>query len=149
MAIVRWNHGYLDPLQEMERIHEEINRLFDYTRTPEVTGIFDRSVSPAVDMVENDEAFVVRCDLPGVKADQLEISVTDNVLTIKGEKKGDANGARVYRKEVWEGNFQRTVTLPMGVDADKVEARLKDGVLTLTLPKREEHKPRQIAVKAK
>ncbi len=148
MAIIRWNQGFPDPFREMERIQEEINRLFNFSRIPESAGIFDRAVSPAIDIVENNDSFIVTSDLPGVKPGDLEISVTENVLTIKGEKKAENEKARVYRKETWEGSFQRTVSMPMSVDADKVEASLKDGVLTLVLPKREEHKPKQISVKA-
>jgi len=94
---------------------------------------------------------VVRCDLPGVKLDDLELTVASGVLTLKGEKKLPERNerSRVYREEIWAGRFQRTISLPGEVDAEKVTADLADGVLAVALPKREESKPRQITVKSK
>lgn len=150
MALVKWNRDVTDPFRELDRIHDEINRIFDFPRFSGTEGIFDRAVSPALDVMENSDNYVVRCDLPGVDQKNLEVSVEGDVLTIKGEKKYEKRekDARYYRNELWEGSFQRTLSLPAGVDSDKVDAELKDGVLTITLPKKEEHKPKQITVKA-
>lgn len=144
----RRNQGVRQPGRELNRLQDEINSLFNFDDWDWAPGLFDRNIAPALDMVENNDDFVVTADLPGVSRDNVDLSVADNVLTIKGDKQGeqeDGNG-NYYRKESWEGSFQRTVSLPQGVDADKVKAEMKDGVLTITLPKREEAKPRKISV---
>jgi len=148
MDLIKWKPTeLLDPIAEFDRIREEFDRLFGME--PMITGLFDRVKSPAIDLVENDDAFVVTCDLPGVELKDLEVSIANNVLTIKGEKKDtrEVKDAKVYRQESWFGSFQRTLSLPNTVDPDKIEAVMKDGVLKVTLPKKEEVKPKQIAVK--
>jgi len=147
MDLTRWNVA--DPLLEFESLQEEINRLFEGSRTPGPRGIFERSYSPAIDVMENPDSFVVMCDLPGVEMKDVEISVAGSILTLKGEKRRPARGkgGGDFREDFAYGKFQRTLQLPLAIDADRVEAVLKDGVLTMTLPKREELKPRQIAVK--
>ncbi len=148
MAIIRWKDDLFNPFNELDRLQDEINQVFNYNREPVNQGLFDRTVSPAIDVVEDKDGFTVLCDLPGVKLENLDISVTQDVLTIKGEKKENENKSKVYRKETWEGSFQRTLALPTSVDGSKVEASFKDGVLKVTLPKREEVKPKQITIKA-
>jgi len=148
MDLVRWNQrGNLNPMDEFDRLQEEINKLFnlDY----QSSGIFDRTASPAVDVIEKDDSVVVRCDMPGVKKDNLDLSLARNILTIKGEKKSEdhENESKNYRNETWSGIFQRTISLPDSVDPEKVDASLRDGVLELVIGKREEVKPRQIDVK--
>ncbi len=150
MDLVQWRNGsMMDPIREMERLQDEINDLFSLDRYPGSSGLFDRTVSPALDVVERDEEFVVTCDLPGVDLKDLDISVSENVLTIKGEKHDDKaqKDRKVYRKETWEGGFQRTLSMPKSIDSARTSASLKNGVLTITLPKREEVRPRQISVK--
>lgn len=150
MAIARWRRSDLpDPVAEFDRLRDEINKLFDFDYGDEANGLFDRRVSPAIDVVEQSDEFVVTCDLPGVDEKDLDISIANNVLTIKGEKKDpvDADKQKVYRRETWAGTFQRTLSLPDTIDAEKIEAEIHDGILTVTLPKREEIKPRQISVK--
>jgi len=151
MAIVRWSNNVWDPMSEVERLQSEINDLFDLPRFPTRRGIFDRAMSPAVDVVEGDDAYTLYCDLPGIDQKDVDLSIASNVLTIKGEKKDEAKSKarRIYRRETWEGSFQRTISLPTEVDSGKVNAELKDGVLTITLPKREETKPKQIELKVK
>lgn len=150
MAIIRWKDDLFNPFSELDRLQDEINRVFNYSKEPVNQGLFDRTVSPAIDVVEDKDGFTVLCDLPGVKLADLDISVTQDVLTIKGEKKEDEKkeGSKVFRKETWEGSFQRTLALPASVDGSKVEASFKDGVLKVVLPKREEVKPKQISIKA-
>jgi len=140
-----------DPFQEFETLQSEINRLFDLTRVPESRGIFERTFSPAVDVLESPDSFQVLCDVPGIEIKDISISISGTVLTIKGERKPEEQKTRgdTYRGEMTSGAFQRTLQLPLAVDADKVDAVLKDGVLSITLPKHEALKPRQIAVKAK
>jgi len=151
MDLIRWRNGVAEPFQEFESLQEEINRLFDLTRVPEPRGIFESPFSPAVDIIENPESFEVLCDMPGVEIKDIEISIAGSVLTVKGERRPvpSKDGKRTYREETREGRFQRTLQLPLPVDAGKVEAVLKEGVLRVTLPKTEELKPRQIAVTAK
>jgi HSP20 family protein len=117
-------------------------------RRPNV-GLFDRSISPEIDVVETEEGFEVYCDLPGVEEKDMDISLAANVLTIKGEKRPPERQveAKTYRREDWSGTFQRTLSLPKTVEPDSVEARLKDGVLTVTLAKRAEAKTRKIDIK--
>ena len=147
MDLTRWNVA--DPLLEFENLQEEINRLFEGSRPPGPRGIFERSYSPAIDVVETPESYMVMCDLPGVELKDVEISVAGSILTLKGEKRrrAEGKGGRDLREDFIYGKFQRTLQLPLAIDADRVEAVLKDGVLTITLPKREELKPRQISVK--
>ena len=151
MDPMRWRNGSTDPFQEFENLQDEINRLFDVARVPESRGIFERTFSPAVDVIENPDSFEVLCDVPGMEIADMEISIAGSVLTIKGEKKPsvEKDGARTYREEMRVGRFQRTLQLPLAVDPARVDAVLKDGILAITLPKHEELKPRQIAVKAR
>jgi len=151
MARLRWRSGVFDPLAEFDRLREEVNQLLDIPPVPTVRGLFDRPVSPAIDVTEDGSAFKVVCDVPGLKREDLDISLAQGVLTIKGDKKAPKRGnkARVYREETWEGKFQRTISLPSQVDPAKVAADLADGVLTVTLPKREEAKAKQISIQAK
>ncbi len=150
MDLIRWGNGLTDAFQEFENLQDEINKLFDLSRVPEPQGIFERAFSPVMDVVENSDGFEVLCDVPGVEIKDVEISISGNVLTLKGEKKTDGakRGEDTFRGETREGRFQRTLQLPLPVNPDKVEAVLKDGVLKIVLPKAEEVKPRQIAVKA-
>ena len=151
MDLIRWGNGLVDPFIEFESLQDEINRLFDGMRVPETRGLFDRTFSPAVDVLEHSDAFEVVCDLPGVELKDIETSVTANVLTIKGERKEAGGPAEkdTYRNDRRLGVFQRTLQLPLPVNTGQVEAVLKDGVLRIKLPKQEELKPRQITVKAK
>ncbi|MFP4644922.1 MAG: Hsp20/alpha crystallin family protein [Spirochaetales bacterium] len=146
----RGNEGWA-PSNELRRLQDEINSLFNFDGWDFAPGLFDRNMAPALDMVENTDDFVVTVDLPGVSQDDVDLSVADNVLTIKGEKKGESESEErnYFRKETWQGSFQRTVSLPQGVDPDNVQAEMKNGVLSITLPKREEAKPRKINVNVK
>lgn len=150
MNLTRWKGVAIDPLLEFDTLQEEINRLFEETRPMGPRGIFERSFSPALDVVENPDSYGIICDLPGVDLKDVEISVTGSIVTLKGEKKprpeqrGERRG---FRGGLSHGTFQRTVQLPLAIEPDKIEAVLKDGVLRIILPKREELKPRQIAVK--
>jgi HSP20 family protein len=146
MNLTSWRRG-LDPVGELDRLQNEINRLFEYDQGAN-GGLFDRAVSPALDVVEGEDNFTVYMDLPGVEENDVDVSIASNVLTIKGTKKLPElrENVKLYRREEWEGSFQRTLSLPHSVDTAKVQAELKSGVLVVTLPKREEVKPRQIKV---
>ena len=151
MALIRWYDRDLEPVGTYDWLQRQINDLFDFPRFPETQGLFDRRVSPAIDVIEHPDSFTVECDLPGMDQKDIDISIASGVLTIKGEKRTEqkSENRKVYKKETWEGNFQRTISLPSVVDADKVEASFSDGVLKITLPKREDVKAKRIALKAK
>jgi HSP20 family protein len=136
----------MDALDEMERVRRELSRFFNTDL--ENAGLFDRSVVPAVDFIEGTESFTLYVDLPGVEKKDLELNVENNVLSIKGEKKEIIDSKRFFRKESWTGSFRRTISLPFSADPERVQAEFADGVLTVTIGKREELKPRQIAVSA-
>ena len=150
MALMRNGHG--DMVTDFRRLQDEINRLFDFDRLPDSLGVFDRSraTSPPMDVLEDENQYTVFCELPGVTMDDLELTMTGSVLTIKGEKRPYQmpENARLFKQEHWHGAFQRTLSLPNSVQADKVEAELREGILRIRLPKREEVKPRQIKIAA-
>ena len=151
MALIRWFDRDLEPTSTFDWLQRQINDLFQFPRLPEVQGLFDRRVSPALDVVEHADHFEVACDLPGLDQKDVDITVSSGVLTIRGEKKQERKSekAKVYRKETWEGSFQRTISLPSTVDSEKVEASYRDGVLRVRLPKKEEAKTRRIELKSK
>lgn len=151
MAIVKWNKRDYDPWGDMRSLQRSINDLFNLDHYPSTTGLFDRSMSPAVDVVEGESEFNVTCELPGIDKKEIDISFAANVLTIKGQKreeKEDKKG-KYFKKEIVSGSFQRTLSFPDSVDGDKIKANLKDGILKLTLPKREESKTKTITVNVK
>jgi len=149
MDLVKGRQGKtLDSMGEFERLQNEINNLFNFDYQNN-RGLFDRPASPPVDVIEKADSLVIRCDMPGISKDDLDLSLARNVLTIKGEIKSEEGkeNAKKYRNETWSGVFQRTISLPDSVDPNKVEADLHDGVLEVTIAKRDEVKPRQINVK--
>ena len=134
--------------EELERMRNEMGRLFDQPtgRTFRTTSA---GVFPLVNVTENEGNYFVRAELPGLKAEELNIAVTGSNLTISGERKIRSKGeeVRYHRREREAGSFSRVVALPPDVEVENVEAGLKDGVLTVTLPKVDVAKPKQIAVK--
>jgi len=107
--------------------------------------------TPVVDIAEHDDDYVVKVELPGINKDDVKITLENNVLTIRGEKKQEKESKKenFHRIERSYGSFQRSFTLPMTVKNDKIDASYKDGILTIALPKAEEAKPKQIEVKVK
>jgi len=146
-TLVRWN-----PRRDMMSLRNEMNRLFEQAFEDMPLSRWQSSTNwgLAVDVVENDEAFVVTASVPGVNPDDIEITISDNILTIKGEFKADetVDEEKYHLRERRYGSFGRSLTLPVTVDADEVEAHYENGVLQLTVPKAEEVKPRRIEVKA-
>jgi HSP20 family protein len=124
-----------------------VNRLFDLSGPSRDSGLFS-GWSPALDVLDDKDNLVVKVELPGLKKDEINLSLHDGVLTISGERKHEVEKkeGQSFRSERYFGKFQRGVTLPTAVDASKVNATYKDGVLTVELPKAEEAKPKQIAV---
>jgi HSP20 family protein len=106
--------------------------------------------TPGIDLYEDKDNLYLKAELPGMKREEIEVSLHEGMLSISGERKSESKeqGAEVHRAERFFGRFQRTVTLPASVSPDKVKAQYKDGILTITLPKTEEAKPKQIDVRA-
>ena len=117
------------------------NRLFDFATRELAAPV---GWAPALDLFENEESYVATLELPGFKPGDFSIDLNDGVLTLSGERKAEGNG--VFRNERPTGKFSRRVELPKRVDAQRVKAEYKDGVLTVTLPKAEDAKPRKINV---
>ncbi len=135
--------------QEMNRWQEEMDRLFDRWGVP-VPRRFAQAVYPPLNLWEDDNCLYVEAELPGMELEDLEIFVNgENQLTIKGERKQpELEEGTWHRQERAYGSFQRTVELPQPVEPDKVTAEFKLGILTITLPKKEEVRPHRIEVKA-
>jgi len=133
---------------DFDQMRREVLRLFDSAagRSAARAGA---GVFPPINVTQDDGAFYVRAELPGVKPEEIDISALRNRVSIAGRRQIPTEKDRVshHRKERSEGSFNRTVTLPAEVDAERVEARYADGILTVSLPKAERAKPRQIAVK--
>ena len=145
--LIRW-----EPAREMMTLRDAMDRLFDdaFTRPLRMYDGGQMSV-PAVDMYQTDNEVVVKAAIPGVKADDVRINVTGEVLIIKGEtreKEETKDKAYHIREQRW-GMFERTVALPTDVVADKAKAEFENGILTITLPKAEEVRPKTISIKTK
>ncbi len=135
-----------NPFADFDGLRREMQRMvdaFEGVRAPQA-GVF-----PPMNVTQDDDNFYVRAEVPGISPKDLSISALRNRVSIAGKREIPSEGGRVsyHRKERAEGEFSRTLTLPSEVAVDKVEATYSDGILTLTLPKAEEAKPRQIAVK--
>ena len=150
MALVRWkDRGALSPWSALHDFEGQFSRLFGELTRDAATPEF--GWAPAVDLKETDDAYIVEADMPGLKKDEIDLVIVDNVVTLKGERKNEhksTNGG-YHRFERRYGSFQRSFEIPGGFENDKVQAHYKQGVLTVTLPKREEAKPKQIQVKVK
>lgn len=155
MTMIRWQKPDANPwfgLEPWDNLRDEINRLFD-TSAPDF-GPFPRLMNawgPSLDLYEDKENLVVKVELPGMKKDEIEVSLHEGTLTISGERKLEENArqAQSHRMERFYGRFQRSVALASPVKPDQVKAAYTDGILTITLPKAEEAKPKQIAVDIK
>jgi HSP20 family protein len=144
MTIVRW-----EPLRELGTLQTEMNRLFNTVFDgPTPSGAAMRRWMPAMDLVESDDHFVLRADLPGMSEDDVNIELEDSTLTISGERKSEheAKNEGFYRVERATGAFSRSLTLPKGVDPESVTARFDRGVLEVRIPKPAERKPRRISI---
>lgn len=148
MAITKW-----DPLKDMLSLQERMNRLFEDSliRTRGEEDLSLGAWAPAVDIYEDEEKIVLRADIPGIKAEQINIKVENNTLTLSGERRFEKEVKKedYHRVERQYGVFSRSFTLPGTVDFDKIRAEHRDGVLELVLPKREESRPKQIKVQVR
>lgn len=149
MAILRWR----DPFEtrafgELNRLQDEMNMLFDRffgERTP----VRNAGVFPAVNVTQDDDAIYITAELPGISGEDLDITVEESTVLLKGERKVDPESEDIsyHRRERGEGKFSRTVTLPTRIMTDRVKAETKNGILRLSLPKAEEVKPKKIEIK--
>jgi len=143
MAIVRW-----EPLRELTTLQNEMNRLFNAAFDAPSGDAPLRRWMPAMDLVETDEHFVLRADLPGLSEEDVKIELEDSVLTVSGERRAEHEQRKegYHRVERAFGAFSRTLTLPEGVDGDAITASFDKGVLEVRIPKPEVRKPRRISI---
>jgi HSP20 family protein len=164
----RWN----DTFEELERMKQEMEKLYQYPAmkifrepsagvfpainiTEETDNYYVRAelpgiVFPAINITEETDNYYVRAELPGIKADDLELSIANNTLTIEGERKSDPEdeNTKYHRREREAGRFSRKITLPAQIDASKADAKCNDGLLTIVMPKAESAKPKKITITA-
>jgi HSP20 family protein len=145
MALTRW-----EPFEGLPSLRREMDRLFEhfFERGPVTMGdggMFE----PAVEIADTNDSIMVKAQVPGVSKENLHLDIMDDCLTLKGEIKDEetTEGKRFHRKEFRYGSFARTIPLPTTVKADQATAQLKDGVLTITIPKGEHAKMKQIPIK--
>ena len=138
------------PFDRLTNLRDEINRLFESPFDNKSGSDAFNTWAPAVDLYEDKDSLIVRAELPGLKKNDIDISLHENTVTISGERRNEKNyeASETSREERFFGRFTRSLTLPKQVDASKVRANYKDGVLTVTLPKTEQAKPRQIEIQA-
>jgi HSP20 family protein len=144
MAIVRW-----DPFRELSALQSEVNRLF--SRAGGEVPADRQSWMPSADIIETGSAVRIMADLAGMDPKDIHLEVEDNVLTLSGERRfeEEVQEGKFYRIERRYGSFQRSVALPQGVDADKIQAHYENGVLEVVIPKVEQVKPKKIPVAVK
>jgi len=153
MQIVRYRHypqsDLSAALERLTNMRAEMDRVFESTSS--FSGSTDplSRWNPAVNVYQDKDRFTVVLELPGLKKEEIEISLHDNTLTIAGERKREESSEQEFLTERLYGKFQRSLTLPTAVDAEKVKASYKDGLLQVELPKAEEAKPKKIEVALK
>lgn len=140
--------GYTSPFGQLELLRRQMDRLseaFDM----DVSGAPPAGVFPLINLTEDRDSYCLKAELPGVKAEALEIQADGNSISVSGERKIDAegDGVKYHRKEREAGKFSRMVSMPGEIEADKIDAQLKNGILEIVIPKAEAVRPRQIAVK--
>ncbi len=148
MALTRY-----DPWNVLSQFRDEMNRMFEETGArwpaePDASSVVTSAWTPAVDIKENPDAYVLVADIPGVDPKDIDITMEGGVLTIRGERKHEETEERegYRRRERIYGSFYRRFSLPDTADPDKIAARSKNGVVEITIPKREQAQPRRIAV---
>lgn len=141
---------FWEPFRELVTMRDDVDRLFDtfFGRQPQT---MDEFWQPAIDIEENNGNLMVRAEIPGMNKDDIKVSVKEDLLKISGERKqeNETKEKTFHRIERSYGKFERIIRLPSEVDADKVKASYKDGVLNITLPKPESMKPKRIDVEIK
>jgi HSP20 family protein len=146
MAVIRW-----EPVRELHSLQQEMNRLFGSFLDQPGAGSpgAGRQWIPAMDLVERDEHFVLRADLPGVREEDVAIEIEDAVLTVSGQRRSEreASGEGYHRIERATGTFRRSLTLPEGVNPKGINARFDHGVLEVTIPKPTQRTPQRVQIK--
>jgi len=149
MTVSRW-----DPFQDLLSIQDEMNQLFTRAFGRERPGqsepVQQRLWAPALDISERKDAYVVTVEVPGMKPEELDITLEDGLLTIQGERRftQESSDQQFHRVERRYGSFRRSITLPAQVQAEQIEASFEDGVLQVIVPKAEEAKPKKISVRS-
>jgi len=146
MTLMKWRH-----MRDLSTIQDEINRMFDdcVVNHDRETGM--AKIYPASDIVESKDSFEISIELPGLKKEDVKVTLQNNMLIISGEKKveSESKDHTFHRVERTYGSFYRSFELPMPVDSGKIQADFKDGILKIGLPKVEEAKPKEIAISIK
>src|SRR6266581_5386415 len=152
MSLIRYQIPELTAWPSFDRwsnLRDDLNTLFEmpfWSNFGRQSQLFS-GWSPALDLYQNNDNVIVRVELPGMRKEDIEISLQDGMLTISGERKREkAEGDKAERTERYVGKFRRSISLPTMVDSNKVSATYRDGILSVTLPKAEEAKPKQIQV---
>ncbi len=144
---------WMDPFRELEHIQQQMNQLFDFSLSRPFgdATLLGGQWAPAVDVYDSADNILIKADLPGLNKDDIDVTVESDQLILKGEKKkeNEIEEDNYYKTERFTGSFFRTIPLPAEVEAEKVDAKFSDGVLTLNLPKREEAKPKRIKIDVK
>lgn len=136
---------YLSPNRRLTTLREAMNRMLEETMTEPTRS--EREMALAVDVTAEEDAFVLRALVPGLEAEELSIEILNNTVTLRGEFPVCADdGSRYLISELPQGRFSRVISLPVAVDSTKTEAHLKNGVLTLRVPKAEAHRPKTIKI---
>ncbi len=145
MAMARW-----DPFRDLMSIQNELNRLFGRTYAGEAGSGTGGAWVPPLDIYETEDRFVVTLELPGIAAEDVDVSVEDSTLTVRGERKfySEVDEDSFHRVERRYGQFVRSLSLPSTADAERIQASFDKGILTIEVPKAEQAKPRKITVKA-
>jgi HSP20 family protein len=147
MAIVKYN-----PFKELRTMQEQMNRMMDMAWNKEFGEELKEGVwQPPVDIYEDEQSVIIKAEIPDVDQKDIDVRIEDNTLTLKGERKhsSEIRKENYYRVERSFGQFQRSFSLPQSIDRDNIQASCDKGVLTITLPKKEEKKPKQITVEVK
>lgn len=149
MNIMKW-----EPFMDFLSLQEKMDKLFEETISPHVGKggeLLAGAWHPAVDILENEKEIIIKAELPGIDLSDVSLEIADNLLTLRGERKfeRDTKKENYHRIERSYGSFQRSFTLPGTVDQTRINAKLKDGILEVKLPKVENLKPKQIPVELK
>jgi len=141
--LARWN-----PFRELIDVRDDFDRIVDRIFRPELDLWEGQTKAPLVDIYEENDAIVVKAEIPGLKKEEIDISISDDAITLSGKKKDvkEVKKENFYQKEIREGSFLRTLSLPCRVDREKVKASYKDGMLEVILPKSPEEKKKEIKV---
>ncbi len=153
MAIVRWNpaHELLSVEREFNKLFNSLGSRFGLTDSEETDGYENAVWSPLTDIMEDNDKYLLKVDLPGIAKEDVKISYTDGQLKISGERKQEkeTKDSKYHRVERAYGKYFRSFTLPNMIQTDKIDAEFKDGQLLITVPKAEEAKPKEIPIKIK